>query len=311
MLSAITTAPVQVTPPQPPQPVNVNEKKSTPSSTLPPASQARAQTQATIVTTDDELDDEYDMEGFNFDDMPVLSMSSFATDKNDASYKISQGLLKGWALLDQVCPSAVCNGSVPLMRDREGNYNSSDINSGSEDSEEDEVDLYIKNWRQKITARETASMGGLQRRAATDDASDDSTGRTEIYYNLNLTQLHNHEVHNNEGYVINNGTFAVDTGKFTGRSPNDKWIVQQSPSADNLWWGPVNQPISPYVYDELFNLAVDHYNTVDKVYIFDGFVGASPKSRKRVRFISELAWQAHFVNNMFLRPDFANNEALR
>jgi ATP-dependent phosphoenolpyruvate carboxykinase len=91
--------------------------------------------------------------------------------------------------------------------------------------------------------------------------------QTEIYHNLNLTQLHQHEVANNEGYIIDNGTFAVDTGKFTGRSPNDKWIVQQSPSSENLWWGPVNQPISPYVFDELFNLAVDHYNTVEKVWI--------------------------------------------
>lgn len=83
-----------------------------------------------------------------------------------------------------------------------------------------------------------------------------------------MTQLHEHEVGNNEGYVIDNGTFAVDTGRFTGRSPNDKWIVQQSPSSENLWWGPVNQPISPYVFDELFNLAVGHYNTVQKVSIF-------------------------------------------
>lgn len=70
---------------------------------------------------------------------------------------------------------------------------------------------------------------------------------------------------NSEGYFINNGTFAVDTGKFTGRSPNDKWIVQQPPSDANLWWGPVNQPMTPSTFDELFDLAVDHYNTVEKV----------------------------------------------
>jgi len=69
-----------------------------------------------------------------------------------------------------------------------------------------------------------------------------------------------------------------------------------------MWWGPVNQALSPDTFEELYKLAIDHYNTVDKVYIFDGYAGASPKSRKSVRFISELAWQAHFVHNMFLRP---------
>lgn len=91
------------------------------------------------------------------------------------------------------------------------------------------------------------------------------THPTEIYRNLNLEQLNAHEIVNQEGDFINNGTFAVDTGKFTGRSPNDKWIVKQSPSEENIWWGSVNQPISPYAFNELEKLVLDHYNTVDKV----------------------------------------------
>lgn len=80
-----------------------------------------------------------------------------------------------------------------------------------------------------------------------------------------------------------NGTFAVDTGKFTGRSPKDKWIVKQAPSESNLWWGKVNQPMSSAVFDELYEKCVAHYNTLDKIYVFDGMCGANPKSQKKVR----------------------------
>lgn len=80
-----------------------------------------------------------------------------------------------------------------------------------------------------------------------------------------------------------NGTFAVDTGKFTGRSPKDKWIVKQAPSEKNLWWGKVNQPMTSETFDELYAKCIKHYNTLDKIYCFDGFCGANPKSQKKVR----------------------------
>lgn len=108
---------------------------------------------------------------------------------------------------------------------------------------------------------------------------------------------------NKEGDFTNNLTFTVDTGKFTGRSPNDKWFVIQPPSENNIWWGPVNRGITPMAFDELYNLSVAHINSLDKIYMFDGYTGANPKSRKKVRFVTELAWQSHFVTNMFIRPD--------
>lgn len=81
-------------------------------------------------------------------------------------------------------------------------------------------------------------------------------------------ELNQHEIANNEGTFIHNGTFAVDTGKFTGRSPNDKWIVRQPPSDGNIWWGNVNQALTPASFEVLNKLAVDHFNTVDKVIPF-------------------------------------------
>eukprot|EP00515_Schizochytrium_aggregatum_P007316 CAMPEP_0202070154 /NCGR_PEP_ID=MMETSP0964-20121228/980_1 /ASSEMBLY_ACC=CAM_ASM_000500 /TAXON_ID=4773 /ORGANISM="Schizochytrium aggregatum, Strain ATCC28209" /LENGTH=564 /DNA_ID=CAMNT_0048636999 /DNA_START=35 /DNA_END=1729 /DNA_ORIENTATION=- len=126
--------------------------------------------------------------------------------------------------------------------------------------------------------------------------------KATIYRNLSYEDLNKHERENNEGVVTANGTFAVDTGKFTGRSPKDKWIVKQAPSQDKIWWGEINQPMDGAVFDELYEKVTKYYSDREKMYVFDGFCGANPASRKKVRFITELAWQTHFVTNMFLRP---------
>mmetsp|Transcript_15411 Transcript_15411/g.22897 ORF Transcript_15411/g.22897 Transcript_15411/m.22897 type:complete len:571 (+) Transcript_15411:137-1849(+) len=123
-----------------------------------------------------------------------------------------------------------------------------------------------------------------------------------VFRNLSYEDLAKHERDNGEGVVTKNGTFAVDTGVFTGRSPKDKWIVKQAPSEGNLWWGEVNQPVSPEVFDELYEKVTKYYSGAEKMYVFDGYCGANPSSRKNVRFITELAWQSHFVTNMFIRP---------
>jgi len=131
-----------------------------------------------------------------------------------------------------------------------------------------------------------------------------------IYRNLSYDDIHTHEVDNKEGVVATNGCFVCETGKFTGRSPKDKYFVKQSPSDDNIWWGPVNQPINEGTFDVLYDKVIDHYSSsADKMYVFDGYCGANPASRKKVRFITELAWQHHFVTNMFLRPETAEEIA--
>jgi len=131
-----------------------------------------------------------------------------------------------------------------------------------------------------------------------------------IYRNLSYDDIAKHEVDNGEGEVSSNGTFVVETGKFTGRSPKDKYFVEQSPSAENIWWGAVNQPVKEETFDVLYNKVVDHYSSdATKMYVFDGYCGANPASRKKVRFITELAWQHHFVTNMFLRPETAEEIA--
>jgi len=134
------------------------------------------------------------------------------------------------------------------------------------------------------------------------------TNINTIYKNQTYDELAAHEERNNEGtFSAHDGCFAVDTGIFTGRSPSDKWIVKNegSESDKNLWWGKVNQPMKPEVFDELYAKAVAHFNTLEKAYVFDGFCGASKGSQKKVRFVHELAWQQHFVTNMFIRPTTA------
>uniref|UniRef100_A0A7S1ZHZ9 phosphoenolpyruvate carboxykinase (ATP) n=1 Tax=Trieres chinensis TaxID=1514140 RepID=A0A7S1ZHZ9_TRICV len=138
----------------------------------------------------------------------------------------------------------------------------------------------------------------------------DKLGITEvptIYRNLTYQELFDHEVANGEGWVAAaeyGDTFAIDTGKFTGRSPKDKWLVlnKGSESEKNVDWNNINQATTPEVFEELYEKAIKYFNTKEKAYVFDCFCGANPKTQKKIRFVHEMAWQQHFVSNMFIRP---------
>ena len=109
---------------------------------------------------------------------------------------------------------------------------------------------------------------------------------------------------NKEGKIGMNGAVMVDTGRFTGRSPLDKYIVDEPTTSDNVWWGSVNRKISEEIFDELYEKVVHFYNQEDNsnTYIFDGFGGAAIDHRLHVRIIAKKAWKAHFCHNMFIRP---------
>jgi len=135
------------------------------------------------------------------------------------------------------------------------------------------------------------------------------TNPSTLYRNLTYQELFEHEQKNNEGVVATaeyGDTFTVDTGKYTGRSPKDRWIVLNpgSKSAENIDWNEINMSTTPEVYEELYDKAVAHFNTKDKAYVFDGYCGArKDESQLKVRFVHEMAWQQHFVANMFIRPE--------
>jgi len=126
----------------------------------------------------------------------------------------------------------------------------------------------------------------------------------EVHRNLSVESLIEETVKNGEGIIGPRGATIVDTGKFTGRSPKDKYIVDEPSSTDKVWWGSVNKKIDESIFDELYSSVVDYYNSDDsKTYLFDGFAGFDPSHSINVRIIAKRAWQAHFVNNMFIRPE--------
>lgn len=103
------------------------------------------------------------------------------------------------------------------------------------------------------------------------------------------------------------GAVAVDTGIFTGRSPKDKYFVRDDNSQDSVWWSDSNtgkndnHPISVEIWDHLKSLVTTQLSD-KKIYVVDAFCGANKNSRLSVRFVTEVAWQAHFVKNMFIAP---------
>ncbi len=123
----------------------------------------------------------------------------------------------------------------------------------------------------------------------------------DIYHNLSYGEIFDHEVKNKEGVISDNGTMMVDTGIFTGRSPKDKYFVDEPSSTNNVWWGPVNAKVSEDVFNELYAKATKHFKGKD-IYVFDGFCGAEPSSTMPIRIVTEKAWQHHFCTNMFIRP---------
>ena len=130
------------------------------------------------------------------------------------------------------------------------------------------------------------------------------TGVDKVHRNLSVERLIEETVINGEGVIGPRGATIVDTGKYTGRSPKDKYIVDEPTSTDNLWWGPVNRKIDESIFDELYENIINYYNSDDsKTYLFDGFAGFDPKYSINVRVLAKRAWQAHFVHNMFIRPE--------
>ena len=110
------------------------------------------------------------------------------------------------------------------------------------------------------------------------------------------------------GVITDTGAVAVDTGVFTGRCPKDKYIVEDDTTRDTLWWAAQgandNKPISQAVWNDLLVTATDQLSG-KRLFVVDAFCGANANTRLSVRFVMEVAWQAHFVTNMFIRPTAA------
>ena len=133
----------------------------------------------------------------------------------------------------------------------------------------------------------------------------------KIIYNPSYDSLYDYELDTSlegfeKGYLTELGAVNVMTGKFTGRSPKDKYIVKDAVTEDTIWWTSEkakndNKPISQEVWSDLKGTVVEELSNKE-LFVVDTFCGANEDTRLKVRFIMEVAWQAHFVTNMFIRP---------
>ncbi|HAT3809319.1 phosphoenolpyruvate carboxykinase (ATP) [Morganella morganii] len=135
----------------------------------------------------------------------------------------------------------------------------------------------------------------------------------EIIYNPSYDLLFDEETRPGltgyeHGVVTASGAVAVDTGIFTGRSPKDKYLVRDDLTRDTVWWADQgkgkndNKPLSQDTWNSLKHLITNQLSG-KRLFVVDAFCGANADTRLKVRFITEVAWQAHFVKNMFIRPD--------
>lgn len=123
-----------------------------------------------------------------------------------------------------------------------------------------------------------------------------------VYRNLSVPALVEKALQANEGTLSETGALVVNTGKYTGRSPDDKFVVDYPSIHDEIAWGKVNVPMAPETFDKIYNKMTAYLQGRD-IYIFDGFAGADPKYTQRFRIINELASQNLFIHQLLIRPE--------
>ena len=122
-----------------------------------------------------------------------------------------------------------------------------------------------------------------------------------VYRNLGPAQLTEAALRRGEGKLSNTGALVVTTGKYTGRSPDDKFIVDTPAIHNDIAWGKVNRPIAKARFDAIL-AKVCAYLQGREIFIFDGFAGADPKYTKKFRIVNELASQNLFIHDLLIRP---------
>jgi len=122
-----------------------------------------------------------------------------------------------------------------------------------------------------------------------------------VHRNLDIDSLVKKSVKRGEGEISRSGALTVMTGKYTGRSPNDRYIVDEPLIHDKINWGKVNIPISQEKYNKLYEHITDHLAETDELFVFDGIVGADPEHSIKVRVINELASQNLTIRQLLRR----------
>ena len=128
-----------------------------------------------------------------------------------------------------------------------------------------------------------------------------------VKYQLSPEELYNICLKNGQGIENSTGALAINTGEFTGRSPEDRFIVQDDITKDKVWWGAVNKPFTSENFDKLYKKVTEHLSKKE-IFVRDSYVCADSKYRLNVRVVTETAWANLFCYNMFLRPNEAELE---
>jgi phosphoenolpyruvate carboxykinase (ATP) len=127
----------------------------------------------------------------------------------------------------------------------------------------------------------------------------EKTGR--VHYNLPVSKLVEATIINNQGVLTDCGALACDTGRFTGRSPKDKYIVADDYTQNTIWWGDVNHPLSVAAFNGIHE-KMRCYLSDKETYVKDVYACSFPEYKLNIRVITELPWQSLFAHNLFLRP---------
>jgi len=123
----------------------------------------------------------------------------------------------------------------------------------------------------------------------------------QVHYQLSPDQLQNEVLRRNQGQETANGTLAITTGEFTGRSPKDRFIVKDDITADKIWWGDINIPFESDAFDKLHDKVIN-YLSDKEIFVRDSYACADANYKLNIRVINEYPWSNMFAYNMFLRP---------
>ena len=124
----------------------------------------------------------------------------------------------------------------------------------------------------------------------------------KVNYQLSSEELHKKTLQKGQGEEAASGALAVNTGEFTGRSPKDRFIVKDDVTRERVWWGNVNIPFPPDMFDKLYDKVADYFSGKE-VYVRDSYACADEKYKLNIRVITETPWANMFAHNMFLRPN--------
>jgi phosphoenolpyruvate carboxykinase (ATP) len=126
----------------------------------------------------------------------------------------------------------------------------------------------------------------------------------QAYWNLSREALYEESIFRGEASIVQMGPLIVNTGKYTARAASDKFVVRETTSEDNIWWGQYNRPFDADKFEELFARLQGYLQGKD-IFIQDCYGGADPDYRLPIRIITEYAWHSLFARNMFIKPQTA------